>query len=905
MSEKGVKTLDITEKQKISYCIPLELRDQNILINIKKVKDRIQPGDLKHEPIALVSFGPSLIKTWPALKKFKNIMTCSGAHKFLIDKGIIPSHHADLDPRDYKIKLLGEPHKDVEYLIASTIHPNYLDALKGYNVKLWHIFANDEEAERILPKGEYKITGGSSIGLRLMTLARFLGYNDFHIFGMDGSFAEGKTHTTPHPNAPPNERFETEYNGKKYHTTPSILYVAKETFHELDQLSDVKAKFYGEGLVQDMAKDYKPNPKRNTFIAFNSPELISKEYVELNHKLHQDNPSYGMGGSKYVKTVLQLSEVNKTTSILDYGCGKGMLAKDLPFPIWQYDPAIPEHSAIPKPADIVICTDVLEHIELDKLVIVLDDLKRVVKKVGYFVISTRKAVKTYANGENAHLIVQGKDWWEKQLKKFFDIGTIIQKEKESELHVVVGPKKVIQPAMVVAEKAGLKFKFYTPNDTTKWRANTLFTKEPSTIEWIDSMKPGEIMFDVGANIGSYSVYAGVKGIKVYSFEPEAENYAMLIKNLNLNGIPPNAYCLAISNKIEAGTLYASGNEIGGACHSFNEKVGFDLSPREAKFTQGCFAKSLKGLIASGLPIPDHIKIDVDGFEHKVIDGARGILKDVKSILIEINPSLPQHLSMIEKLQSSGFEFDQEQVDKATRKEGTFKGCAEYVFRKKGSIKRSVSSNSTVESHMAQQIANSNLKTELFPYVFIDNIFPENLYKSMIANFPETYTEIEKTRGTRGYPKRFTGDLTHPLWKGISEALMSGAFKKAICEKFGLTGEYTEDVLLIRDKEGYQISPHTDTPQKVISALFYLPDYLEGDDEGEDSYDAGTRIYIPKKQEFICKTGKHYNFDDFDYWDMCPYKPNSAFIFQRTDNSFHGVESSPCERNVLLYNLRIK
>lgn len=880
-----MKTLDITVKQKISYCIPIELRNEQIKININKVKDRIQPGDLKHEPIALVSFGPSLNKTWPALKKFKHIMTCSGAHKFLIEKGIIPTWHADLDPRDYKIKILGAPHKDVEYLIASTIHPNYLEALKDYKVKLWHIFANDDEAEMILPKGEYKITGGSSVGLRTMTLARFMGYTDFHIFGMDGSFAEGNTHTTPHPNAPPPESFETVYNGKKYKTTPSILHVAKETFHELDQMSDVKAKFYGEGLVQDMAKDYKPNHKRNTIIAFNSPELISKEYIELNHKLHQDNPSYGMGGGKYAKTVLQLSEANKTTSILDYGCGKGLLAKELPFPIWQYDPAIPEHSAIPKPADIVICTDVLEHIELDKLIIVLDDLRRVVKKVGYFVISTRKAGKTYANGENAHLIVQGKDWWEKNLKKFFDIGTIIAKEKESELHVVVGPKTVVQPDMAVIEKDGLKFKFYTPNDTTKWRAKTLFTKEPSTIEWIDSMKPGEILFDVGANIGSYSIYAGVKGLKVYSFEPEAENYALLIKNLNLNGIEPNAYCMAISDKTEAGTLFASGNEIGGACHSFNEKVGFDLAPRETKFTQGCLGMDMETLIQSGLPVPNHIKIDVDGFEHKVIEGLRQHLKfgELKSILIEINPSLQQHLEMIKTLQSFGFEFSPEQVDSATRKDGPFKGCAEYVFRKKIDAKNSINS-------------------EPYPYMVFKNVFNEEIYRNVVNTLPHLeYKSLEEARGTKGYPERFIATIDIGQEHGLG-SYIGGEINRIVdelCTSFGLIRNTLDvDVFFIKDKPGYKIGVHRDRLDKVVSALIYLPK------DNSDKH-AGTTIYKPKKEGFTCPIGKHYGFDEFEKVLTVPYEPNTMFAFLNTDHSFHGVEPCSVERNLLLINLNKK
>lgn len=882
-----MKTLDISKKEKISYCIPLELRDEQIKININKVKGRIEPHDLRNESIALVSYGPSLNDTWQELKKFKYIITCSGAHKFLIEKGIIPTWHADLDPRDYKIKILGEPHKDVEYLIASTIHPNYLDALKGHKVKLWHIFANDDDAKMILPKGEWCLTGGSSIGLRLMTLARFMGFTDFHIFGMDGSFGKSGTHTTKHPNAPPANKFETEYKGKKYLTTPSILYVAKETFHELDQMSDVKATFYGDGLVQAMAKDYVPNHKHNTLIAFNSPELISKEYTELNYKLHQDNPGYGMGGAKHAKTILELSKANKTTSILDYGCGKGMLAKELPFPIWEYDPAIPEKNSNPKPADIVVCTDVLEHIEMDKLTFVLDDLRRCVKQIGYFVISTRKAVKTYANGANTHSIVQGKDWWNKKLNKFFDIGTIIEKEKECELHVVVAPKKIIQPDIITIEKDGLNYKFYTPNDVTKWRAETLFTKEPSTIEWINQMEPGEILYDIGANIGSYSVVAGVKGIKIYSFEPEAENYALLVKNLILNNIEPNAYCMAISDEEKAGTLYASNSGAGGACHSFNEMVGPDLKARETKFTQGCFGYPLDKLVQNGLPLPQHLKIDVDGLEHKVINGANNILSNgLKSLLVEVNPSLPQHLEMLKTLDDLGFTFDKEQVKRATRKEGAFKGCAEYIFTKQNKI----------ESHLINKIKTATLSTKPFKYIYIENIFPEDVYNDILKNMPSEYIEIEKTRGTKGYPKRFTATPTDEFWTKLNKQLLSGGLKKAICEKFNIKGDnLKEDLLLIRDNPGYTIPPHTDSINKIISALFYLP-------TDNSTTKEGTSIFTPIQKGFICKKGKHYNFEDFRKVYTAPFKQNSLFLFMRTDNSFHGVEPCENERNVLLYNI---
>lgn len=883
-----MKQLEFNNEQKISYCIDTRLRDEQIKINIQKVKERFQPTEEKKtDPIAVVCFAPSLNETWEELKDYKYIMTCSGAHKFLLDRDIIPNWHVDLEPREHKIKMLGTPHKDVEYLIASTIHPLYLDQLKGYNVKLWHIFANEEEGGRVLPRGEWLVTGGSSVGLRCITLSRLLGFTDIHVFGMDGSFGKSGSHTEEHPNAP-KESFETEFNGKKYLTTPSMLHCAKETPKEIDQMPDVNIEFHGDGLVQEIMKNYKRKARRPSEIAYNKPELISEEYKKLNWQLHQDNPMYGMGGAKHTDTVLKLSKQLNTTSILDFGCGKGMLAKSLPFPIWEYDPAIPEKSALPKPADIVVCTDVLEHIEPDKLSIVLDDLKRCTKQVAYFVISTRKAVKTYANGLNTHSIVQGKDWWEKKLSKYFDIGTIIEKTDVNELHVVVAPKKIKQPEITEVEKNGTKVKFYTPNETTKWRAESLFTKEPSTIEWIEQIKDGEVLYDIGANVGSYTVLAGSKGAKVYAFEPEAENFALLVKNMQLNNIEPNAYCLAISDEEKAGTLYCGQAGAGGACHSFGEQVGHDLSERQAAFTQGCFGVPLDRMIEDGLPHPQHIKIDVDGFEFKVIKGAEKILANgVKSILVEVNPMIPEHNEMVKHICDLGFTYDDAQVERAKRKEGTFKGVAEYIFTKSAKEKNKI----------AEKVKDVAIELEPYNHIYINDFFPEETYTRLQEELKTIkFEEIEKTRGTKGYPKRFTGK--HPEF--LSQMLLDGEFKKSLLNKFGIIdgGNFDQDILLVRDYEGYAIPPHTDSLRKVITVLIYLPE----DDSMEEE---GTSIYIPKEKGFICKEGRHYNFDDFEKVKTMPFRRNSMFAFARTDNSFHGVTPSKNIRNVLLYNITTK
>ena len=442
------KKLDINEKQEVKYCVPLFIRDEQIKRNIANVKGRIEPYyEKRNDPIALVAFGPSLNQTWEKLKDFKYIMSCSGSHKFLIEKGIIPTWHNEVDPRPHKIELLGAPHPDVIYLPASTCHPDYFAWLGKHNaqIKMWHVFDSYEEGLRVLPHGEWALVGGASVGLRMFTIARFLGFVDFHIFGMDGCFGESGSHSAFHPNAP-KDKYTVDYEGKTYHTSPSILEVAKQTLRELDQLKDVTYKFYGEGLVQEMAKNYKKIlPEVELAIGISKPELISAEYRALNAQLHKENIVYGIGGvdggKKRSEVVLKLYESVGAKSLLDYGAGKQQLTKNLPMPIWSYDPAFPEISESPRPADLVVCLDVLEHVEPDKLDFVLSDIARCILKCGYFIIYTQPAQKILPDGRNTHLIQEGKEWWEDKLSKYFELFPNSIIERGPELHVIAGPKK--------------------------------------------------------------------------------------------------------------------------------------------------------------------------------------------------------------------------------------------------------------------------------------------------------------------------------------------------------------------------------------------------------------------------------------------------------------------------------
>jgi uncharacterized Rossmann fold enzyme len=425
----ALKKLDLYKTEvKTAYCISPDIREDQIRISISCVQGRFEPAkELSNEPLAVVCYGPSLRKTWQELKKFKNIITCSGAHKFLIDRGIIPTWHVDLDPREHKVQMLGEPHKDVQYLMASTCHPKMWEKLEGFNLKLWHIFNGEQDRNLPVayPRGEWILTGGNNVGMRCMVLGRLLGFRDQHVFGMDCSFPkEGSHHADIHLNAHP-KLYQVPHDGKIFYCEPVMLVYARQFFHEVKQLPDVHFSLYGDGLLQHMAysrRDEKIQTKRSVAIAFSTPLTITGEHLEKMKTLHK-NPVYGVSGRKHADVVLKLSESLKTRSVMDYGCGKGTLCSSLPFPIWEYDPAIPGKDGVPRPSDLVVCLNVLECVEPHMIDNVLADLARCSKRCVFAVIGSTD-----------------KETWEKRLNHYFKVGGIFP--CNGELHCVLEPRSL-------------------------------------------------------------------------------------------------------------------------------------------------------------------------------------------------------------------------------------------------------------------------------------------------------------------------------------------------------------------------------------------------------------------------------------------------------------------------------
>jgi FkbM family methyltransferase len=169
-------------------------------------------------------------------------------------------------------------------------------------------------------------------------------------------------------------------------------------------------------------------------------------------------------------------------------------------------------------------------------------------------------------------------------------------------------------------------------------AASFMTSEPETIAWIERyVQPGETLWDIGAAVGAYALYAAKGGAKVIAFEPKATSYGLFTEHIGLNGLDGAVagLNLALSDatgltRLELQEMAAGGamNAVAGAATQFGETP--------AGFSQGVVAITMddaRRLL--GLPQPDHVKLDVDGIEGRILAGGAETLRAVKSVIVEV------------------------------------------------------------------------------------------------------------------------------------------------------------------------------------------------------------------------------------------------------------------------------
>jgi FkbM family methyltransferase len=200
----------------------------------------------------------------------------------------------------------------------------------------------------------------------------------------------------------------------------------------------------------------------------------------------------------------------------------------------------------------------------------------------------------------------------------------------------------------------VRFHVVSPNRLCAYRAESFSDKEPETLEWIDGFDPGGILWDIGANIGLYSLYAVKRhpGTKVYAFEPSVLNLELLARNIAVNG-EVGAVCivpLPLFSGIREDVFKLQRADRGGALSAFSVDYGYDNKPLDFALSYGTLGVSLDDMRnVFQLPQPDHIKMDVDGVEHLILSGGKAVLSDprLKSILVELNDDFVEQKEMAE------------------------------------------------------------------------------------------------------------------------------------------------------------------------------------------------------------------------------------------------------------------
>jgi FkbM family methyltransferase len=192
----------------------------------------------------------------------------------------------------------------------------------------------------------------------------------------------------------------------------------------------------------------------------------------------------------------------------------------------------------------------------------------------------------------------------------------------------------------VVDHKGVHMVFATPNALCRYRAASFSTKEPETLTWLESIPEGAVIWDIGANVGLYSIYATkARDCRVFAFEPSVFNLELLARNIHLNGAQQMIIIVpvALSDALGPSLFRMSSTAWGGALSTFGQDFdqhGGKLNSIFEYQTMGMTMDEAMRLLS--IPAPKFIKIDVDGIEHFILRGGRETLKGVESVIVEID-----------------------------------------------------------------------------------------------------------------------------------------------------------------------------------------------------------------------------------------------------------------------------
>lgn len=222
--------------------------------------------------------------------------------------------------------------------------------------------------------------------------------------------------------------------------------------------------------------------------------------------------------------------------------------------------------------------------------------------------------------------------------------------------------------------------FECSNDTEAWRAQGLMTKEEGTIRWLEALRPDDVVYDIGANIGLYTIVAASKLTtgKVYAFEPHVGSAARCLRNIRLNRMTDRAQVFSVALHNDTGFFpfnYAK-SEPGSTGSQLNH-----TRLESGKHFEPVAVEMKYAVRADTLPIESAsvVKIDVDGNEDLILQGFGRFLKEerLRTVQVEMHPVTDAVIQ--ERMAEAGFVLTERHYTASGKKAIANGAAPESVF----------------------------------------------------------------------------------------------------------------------------------------------------------------------------------------------------------------------------------
>lgn len=237
---------------------------------------------ISHDVVAvMVGSGPSVKGQLEAIKQHREngspIIAVKDAHDWLIENGVIPDYAIAVDPQEHRWNCFGHKHNDVKYFIASQCHASMFEHLRDMQVFLWHLYIR--KGQSVPPHGTALIAGGTTTGLRAITLMYTMGFRRFELFGYDSCLSDGGLRVNGDKPSKDDAVNEIVVDGKYFKCNPAMTAQASEFQNLYVTMPDIEVNSNGDGLITTIIEARNKQPKNMvSFIHNGGMDMASYRY---------------------------------------------------------------------------------------------------------------------------------------------------------------------------------------------------------------------------------------------------------------------------------------------------------------------------------------------------------------------------------------------------------------------------------------------------------------------------------------------------------------------------------------------------------------------------------------------------------------------------------------------------